>query len=69
MTPLQTRPAVDGDRVYLQVGSFAQAFLTEHTLQRIEALWRDLKVPIELVPVLERREVSREASGAEVSEE
>ena len=69
MIPLAARPALDGDRTYLQVGSFAQAYCTERTLQRIQVLWGDLRTPIELVPMLNWGEPPREASGAEVSEE
>ena len=69
MTPLATHPALDGDRTYLRVGAFATAYCTERTLQRIQALWGDLHVAIELVPMIERRKPPQEVSGAEVGEE
>ena len=69
MTPVELRASLDGDRTYLRVGSFVVAYCTEHTLQQIQALWSELGVPIELSPVLERRWLSQEASGAEVAEE
>ena len=70
MTPISLRPSLDADRTYLTVGGFQNAYLTEHTAQRIQALHRDLGTPIELVVMYDRRSAVRaEDSGAEVSEE
>ena len=69
MTPVELRPSLDGDRTYLRVGTFVTAYCTERTLQQVLALWNDLGVPIELVPIWLQCEPPPEASGAEVSEE
>ena len=66
MTPVTTRPSLDSDRTYLQVGAFINAFITEATAKGIQVLSGELGLPIELVPMLERREIPPEALGSEV---
>ena len=69
MTPVSTRPSLDDDRTYFQIGAFQNAYLTEKTCKQIQALSAMLGVAIELVPVYERRPiVPADVSGAEVTD-